>query len=233
MGSGLQAQCLAPQVVGGSSGQTTASLCTLYGGTITIKVPNFSGTDVIWYYRATSSSGLSMVIPSEGIGSSTGTFSQPGYYSFYQQTSGCGNSRSPELYVSGVNYTPSAPVISASSLSFCTGSSVTLSASGDADSYSWYNSGNSTVSTVVSVADSYHAVGTNVCGTGPSSNVLTITQSPRLQSSGPIRLSDINNAMGRSLTTANTSLNGLIWSANSSVTKSTPNKISYFFNYCH
>lgn len=136
-----------------------------------------------------------------------------------------------------VKYSPTQPTITASATSICLPGSVSISNTTTPGSTTyWYYNGSyysSSTSFSTSTGGTYSVYETNSCGTSPTSSVTITVKSNRLQASGPISLSDINNALGRPFTAANTTLSNLISVADSQVPKSPPYKISSFYNYCY
>jgi hypothetical protein len=130
---------------------------------------------------------------------------------------------------------PAAPSVSSSSYKLCSGQSATLTASGSG-TINWYLNGgyySSGASVSTSSAGTYYAYAVTGCGTSSASGSFYIAPGNRLPASGTLTFSMINSALGRSPSQANTSLSTLIWAADSQVPKSTPHRISYFYNYCY
>jgi hypothetical protein len=130
---------------------------------------------------------------------------------------------------------PGAPSISSNSYKLCSGQSANLSASGSG-TINWYLNGgyySSGASVSTSTPGTYHAVSVTGCGSSGNSGSIYIAPGTRLPASGPLTISQINTALGRSPTQANTTLSSLIWAADATVPKSTPHRISYFYNYCY
>ena len=171
--------------------------------------------------------------PVTGFGNSYSA-SSGGTYTVTEQNS-CGISSSSggasvvELTV------PGAPSISTNSYKICPGQSATLSASGSGNILLYLNGGyyTSGSSTSTTTSGTYYAVAQNVCGTSGGSGSIYIAPGNRLPASGTLTFSMINTALGRSANQANTTLSALIWAADSQVPKSTPHRISYFYNYCY
>ncbi len=130
---------------------------------------------------------------------------------------------------------PEAPSVSSSSYKLCSGQSATLYASG-AGTINWYLNGSyyasgSSISTTT--AGTYYAYSVTGCGTSGASGSFYIAPGNRLPASGTLTFSMINVALGRSASQANTTLSALIWAADSQVPKTTPYRISSFYNYCY
>ena len=167
--------CIAPGVQSNSIGQTSATMCAS-GGSITLTIPGFTSNSVIWYYSATVL-GTYTVVP--GHFTQTETFTNPGYYKYYQTTSACGTSQSPALNVNGISSAPVAPSFSSSSPIICGGVPVNLNATPNdaitAGYYFYSSPSNIQVTNSVSTAGDYYATAINVCGASPASNIVTLT----------------------------------------------------------
>ncbi len=157
-----------------------------------------------------------------------------GTYTVTEQNT-CGTSSS-SIGASVVELTvPGAPSISTNSYKICPSQSATLSASGSGNILWYLNGGyySSGTSTSTTTSGTYYAVAQNACGTSGGSGSIYIAPGSRLPASGTLTISMINTALGRSASQANTTLSTLIWAADSQVPKSTPHRISYFYNYCY
>lgn len=231
--------CIAPTATintGTNPYQSTVFLCSDGSNTITLTVPG-GATDysVIWQYRPNSSSGWTQltVSPNNTQFMNVATFAnaQPGQYRYQSGVSACGATLSPVLTMSAVSGVPSAPVLTASST--C-GTPVTLSATSDNSAFqnTYYLQPSTIVSSTVTNPGTYYATATNVCGQSPTSNTVTI-RTNRLQASGPIRLSDVNVALGLSSTSAVSVFSARVAAADAQVSKSAPYKLSSFYNYCY
>lgn len=169
-------------------------------------------------------------------------FSGITYYAtdvIYMYAYGTGLNTAPLKYdqvpVSLAN-SPAQPVITASGTTICVSGSVSLSCSSSGYTTNWYyNSGFYTNSTSFSTSTggTYSVNETNMCGTSATSSVVITVKTNRLQASGPITLGEINNALGRPFSAANTTLSNLFSVADSQVPKSPPYRISSFYNYCY
>jgi subtilisin family serine protease len=101
------------------------------------------------------------------------TVSQAGtYYVTVTNSSGCPVTSAPQLVV--VNFIPSMSVSNSGPVSFCQGSSVTLSAPGGFASYVWSN-GATTQSIIANSAGSYSVTGYTSAGCQATSSVTTVS----------------------------------------------------------
>ena len=232
--------CIAPSATinagSGNPNQGVVFICSDGSNTVTFTIPGGS-TDhsVIWQYQLPSGGAWTQLTnsPNNTRFENVATFSNvmPGFYRYQSGVSACGASPSPALSLSAVSGVPSAPSLSASSV--CA-TPVTLSASSDNSAFqnTYYLQPSTIVSSTVSSAGSYYATATNVCGESPISNIIVI-KTTRLQSSGPISISDINKALGRPLNSSSSSLFNQVSSADNQVSKSAPYRLSSFYNYCY
>lgn len=172
-------------------------------------------------------------IPVSGIGNSYSA-GAGGSYTVTEQNS-CGVSATSSVSTVVQLSVPGTPSISTNSYKICPSQSATLSASGSG-TILWYLNGgyySSGSSVGTTTSGTYYAVAQNVCGTSGGSSSIYIAPGNRLPASGTLTISMINAALGRSASQANTTLSTLIWAADSQVPKSTPHRISYFYNYCY
>ena len=168
--------CIPPSVISNSIGQTQATICTFGGGSVVLKIPNFTSNTVIWYYSPALLGPYSQV---PGKYTETETFNNAGYYKYYQTTSACGNFQSPSIHIEGVTSVPLAPTLSVASNIICDGIPVILNGTandGITAGFNFYSSPSATPAPVaVTTPGDYYATAINVCGKSPSSNIVTLT----------------------------------------------------------
>lgn len=112
---------------------------------------------------------------SNGASGTSTTVSAAGSY-YATETNGCGTSGNSNTITLSTNNSPSAPSVSSSNgTSLCNGQSTTLSAAPTAGGTLTWNTGNTGGSITVSAPGDYYVSEANGCGTGPNSNVVTIT----------------------------------------------------------
>jgi hypothetical protein len=136
-----------------------------------------------------------------------------------------------------VKYSPSQPTITASATSICLPATATLSNTSTPGATTYWNLNGSfytsSTSFTTSTGGVYSVYETNSCGTSPTSTVTLTVKSNRLQGSGAISLSDVNKALGRPLANPSTVFSNQVASADGQVPKSTPYRLSSFYNYCY
>jgi hypothetical protein len=147
----------------------------------------------------------------------------------------CGQSPASNIVTLSNGTAPAAPTISVAKTQLCSGSSITISSTytqpgSPGDILIWSTGDNGTSTITGYPGNSYTVQEQNACGLSGNSNTITLTTAPTLQGSGQIKFSDVNAILGFGNT--NSSINTLTNSANGTVSKSTPYRLSSFYNYC-
>jgi gliding motility-associated-like protein len=121
-------------------------------------------------------------------------------------TSPCGSTIQSTVNVT-INSAPIASITASGPTTFCSGSSVTLTAAGGF-SFSWSTGGN-TSSIVVTQSGTYSVTATNSCGSDVASQVITVNQSPvvNIAASGPLSFCN-----GGSVTLTASGASSFVWS---------------------
>lgn len=123
---------------------------------------------------SSSSSGGTINWSNGSSGTSTSVTAAGSYYA--TETNGCGTSTASNTITINTSNSPSAPSVSSSNgTSLCNGQSTTLSAAPTAGGTLTWNTGNTGGSISVNAPGDYYVSESNGCGTGPNSNVVTIT----------------------------------------------------------